>query len=152
MPDHTTTDDLQRAVNAWKSAPRGDASLTPAGRDRVLRGALESSSWVEKSLASLFFPRTWLVTAGVLPALLVAVVSVVALRPGAGVDPADANVLVTKVGDQVVFRIENGGMPHTVTKSSSPVDFDSADAVKVRNGAFVDRAEDDTNLVFYKID
>jgi len=61
-------------------------------------------------------------------------------------------VAVSKQGDQVTFTIANGGSAHTVYRSTSPESFDLARAVRVSDGEFVDRVDDQASIVFYRID
>jgi hypothetical protein len=66
--------------------------------------------------------------------------------------PVAGTVQVAKVGDQVVFTIDNGGQPHRIQKSDRPDRFDGSATLVQGNGGFADRLESDSEIVFYRID
>jgi hypothetical protein len=75
------------------------------------------------------------------------------LRHADPVMPASpVRVDAAKIGDEVVFRIHNGGREHTVSRSEIPRHFDGGPSVEVSAGQFRDRLDSESRIVFYRID
>jgi hypothetical protein len=141
---------LTEAVRAWKARPRAEDRLSPDSRERILAAA----TGPEASLApmhTLFTParRVWLV--GALP-LLLAAAFLLLPTPAPHEGGAVAAVEAFKDGDAIVFTIANGSREHRVYKSTVPYGFDASAATLVTDGAYVDVAHQDADLVFYRID
>lgn len=132
------------------------ASLAKEIRSRVLSEALKPSR--SESLRSLFTPTRHILIAGTLPVVL-GVALIVGLNPSVrppATIPLDAEraprLAVSKVGDRIEFDIQNGDRTHTVYRSTDPTGFLAAGGVEVRGEAYVDRVQDQADLVFYKVD
>jgi hypothetical protein len=150
-------DVLDRALGAWRAdaADRaGRSALSDAARRAVLRGSIERDGATDASPSRLFPIVPWRALAWTAPAVLVAVLVIpIALGPtGDAPGAAPVDLRVAKIDGKVVFTIQNGGTPHTVSKSSDPGRFDSASAVPVTDGAFEDDAQAGPALVFYSIE
>ncbi len=140
---------LESAVSAWKREHSSTTGLTDSGRNRVLRSGLSTSSSDElPRLFNLFPAYRRIALAAIIPAALLAVVLVIAL----GGDPVPTAITAEKVGNQVVFRIANGGTVHSISKSNSPHTFDPGSSVRIHDGTYRDSMVENGDLVFYRID
>lgn len=140
------------AVADWKrhAAPAGP--LSPAARARLLEAVERDTAPATRGewRPPLFVPLRTLAWGGLLPALVLAVGlgSVTTRQPAQA--PTATTIQVTKQGDTVVFRISNGGRPHTISRSQDPAG--SWETLGTVRGEFRDRVADDSGLVFYRID
>jgi hypothetical protein len=142
---------LQRALDAWHSAPDTEETLGDDARARILRKAFDDRSSAPSRLRSLFPPVRKLVAVGVLPAALLATALLVLMDRGGEPDAVPA-IRVSKADGRVVFDIANGGYTHYVTRSVTPARFDPSQKVEITDGSYEDRVEDGANIVFYRID
>ena len=144
---------LETAVVSWNEAHSDSSGLTPAGRDRVLRAALSASSTREQPHLSNLFPAyRRIALAAIIPAALLAAILAISLGGNRGVDEVSTAITAEKVGNQVVFRIANGGKVHSVSKSNSPHTFDPGNSVRIHDGSYRDSMVENGDLVFYRID
>lgn len=142
---------VSAAVEAWNQADRSSRVLGSDARSRILRESMRADGPAEMSLRSLFMPRWAVLLAGLAPVALVTVLlTQVGWGPAGPEDPA--RIQVAKVGGEVVFTIENGGQPHTVSRSTTPNRFEPESTVAVVDGSFSDRIDGSNHLVFYRID
>jgi hypothetical protein len=115
---------------------------------------LDRSSLPGTSLENLFVPAWKRALSAAAPLLLVALllgpqfVSVQSPTAPAEVTRVEA----TKSGGEVVFMIANGDSVHHVYKSNDINMLESVEITVVTQGAFRDRLESDSDLVFYRID
>jgi len=144
-------DRLSALVAAAREGVR-EESLSDDSRARIAAGVLGRHGSTEP-LPALFTPARSLVLAATLPLLLAGGLLSVMHR---GLDTATplptTSVMAVKQGDQVVFRIANGKRSHTVYRSTSPDRFDAASGVRVDDGSYTDTVEDESSLIFYRID
>jgi hypothetical protein len=150
--------DLDRALSDWRRDRPSDGGLSQPARANIMRAALEASARprrIEPQIP-LFFPVRRLALATALPTMLLCVIAGYLLLPGAVVEPAGGPagtiVQTMRQGDEVVFVIANGNTTHTVRKSNDPRSLSDGETFTVSQGSFRDRAEDDSDLVFYRID
>ena len=152
-------DDLDRAIAAWRRAGVPDARLsdqTRAGILRETRMAPGPSNRLE-SLRSLFVPTSRLALGAAVPlGALSALLAVVMVLQGQMV-PGDSatgrpRIEATKVGSEVVFVIRNGDRVHNVSRSSDPGQFGPEARVPTESGRFRDRLDEDSHIVYYRID
>lgn len=153
---------LQRAINALKKAEtphlsdntrkrivnEACAAIAPAGAAR--RPAMTP-------LRPLFAPRGGLTALAAVAVFgLAALVGTTAWRQGRIELPASEGVATRieahKDGGQVVFRIANGARTHRVARSADPADLGGGDVFETSNGAFRDRLDSGSAIVFYRID
>lgn len=157
LPETTDGDSIARALRAWRreaSADTGTLRLTVEARQAVLHGSLDRDPATGASPSHLFPMIPWRGLAWTVPVLLAAVLVIpIALRPTVDDVVQDpVQLRVAKIDGKVVFRIQNGGTPHKVSKSSDPGRFDPSAVVPVTDGAFEDDAQDGPALVFYRIE
>ena len=144
--------EVDRAVAAWRNADPGRERVSPAARARLLEAV--DAGLVPAADAAwrppLFVPVRVLAWGGLLPALVLALaLGSLAVRPH-GRDVGGTSVQAVKQGNSVVFRIQNGNRPHTVSRSLDP--SGSWETLGTVRGEFRDRIGDDSQLVFYRID
>lgn len=150
MGNRNGQDPLDAALAAWRSGTNRSPKLSAASREQVLRAALDPASRPGRQ-ASLFFPLGRVFVTAVPLVVAVAVVGLLTRDPGTVRREAPVNLRATKIGDQVVFTIANGGGTHVVRKSDSPDRFDRASGTKVR-GEFSDTIDGSSPVVYYRID
>jgi hypothetical protein len=142
---------LKAALAAWRDAGPEEEKLSVSSRSELFR-RVQSAGSAPFVTATLFPPvRRWALAAGI-PLVLVA--GLAWLGGGVG-DPAPPGVRIeaAKQGEEVVFTIADGRRVHQVRKSENPSEFDSAAAVRVRNGgSYRDGVDKGADLVFYRID
>ena len=144
----------ERIAEMARACRAASPSLSEGARERILATARRHAP-LEEPLPSLFTPGSRLLVAGALPVLLAGALLI-------GVDgnvpspvptgEAPPVVTVVKQGEQVTFSISNGGREHPVYRSTDPGRFDTSSGVAVTDGAYIDRIDDDADLVFYRID
>jgi len=152
--------ELDQAIQAMRRvAEQRPPSLSASSRATVLAAVHGTREIGTSGLlgGSVFAARTRLLAAGALPVLLgvgllVLLNGPVPPPPRDAAPPAPYRVSATKQGAQVQFKIVNGGGPHRVLRSTSPATFESSSAIHLEEGAFTDRIEDASGLVFYRIE
>ena len=142
-------DIVRRAAQEWRRAT-APPQLSAGARDRVLRRTIQENTAV-RPFPALFVTTRRVILAGVVPALLLGVLVLVARVPGPAVE-AVPTVVASRVGDGVVFTIDNGKKNHVVYRSTVPHRFDPHAGVQVKNGQFADSGDDGARVVFYRID
>ncbi len=140
---------LEGLIRAGREA--STERLSAGARSAILDEALKPA--ISEGPPALFTPTRHILVAGALPVVL-AVALLVGSDPGvqpppAGVDAAP-EVTVSKVGGRVLFAIRNGGKPHTVYRTTDP--RGSGAGERITGGEYVDRLQDQDDLVFYRID
>lgn len=144
---------LDRAIAACREAEPTRAERLCAGARARLLSELRSDSPSHRRWRMALFPPVWrLALAGALPvAAVVTVVLWTAPRPvQEGV--ATASLHVTKVEDQVVFWIDNGGRHHVVVRSERADRFDASRAEPLIDASYADHLDAGPKVVFYRID
>lgn len=151
------TEILEAAIAA---ARRGVTEMQLSGRARaaIFEAVWAQTDPVPGTLRPLFASPRRLAIAGALPLLLAA--GMLALLGRSGPPPVSSvsgasgtmHLEVSKEGDQVCFRIANGKRSHSVSRSTEPDRFDATSAVHIAEGAYSDRLDGPTDLVFYRID
>lgn len=142
---------LDQAIDSWRRRRQPAERLSASARTELFRKVSAPGPAVFGTV-SLFPPvRRWALAAGI-PLVLTVGLAWIGQRVG---EPAPSTVRIeaAKQGEEVVFTIADGGRVHQVRKSDSPSRFDSASAMRVRNGgSFRDGADSGADLVFYRID
>ena len=142
-------DIVRRAATQWRQEA-GAPTLSSATREAVLGRAFHETTAV-RPFPALFVTTRRVVLAGVLPLVLLGVLVVVATVQRPVIDRAPT-VVASRVGDGVVFKIDNGKREHTVYRSTVPHRFDPEAGVRVEDGTFADAVDDGARVVFYRID
>ena len=157
-----SSDPLDRALADWKALEDPPEQLSPHLRARVLdaaAGGADVGTPVPRARA-LFFPVRRFALAAVVPTLALALALGSLVRPVPVSDPdreaamtvAATRLEVQRHGDEVIFRIANGSTQHRVYKSTDLGSLDTVTPVVVEDGVFRDRVEQDSGIVFYRID
>ena len=89
---------------------------------------------------------------GALPVVALVVLVSLAPRENRVAQARPLRLNAAKVGNEVIFTIQNGSTEHRVLKSSSPSGFNSASELPVIGGRFRDRADAGADIVFYRVD
>jgi hypothetical protein len=154
-------DILDQALSEWRESKSDRERFSGPTRERIL-GSIQSPEYrfeLGEALGSLFFPVRRFALAAVVPSLVLVLALGYALMPGRGADPGlplqvtqITQMEVTRVGDDVVFRIANGTRTHLVYKSSDINELSRATPVAVSDGVFRDTVHAEANLVFYRVD
>ena len=147
-----SADRLSAALRDWRAAERSGERLSTTSRARIVESArTRAGANRPRPLVSLFLPLRGWALAGALPVALLTLALGYGLGPGPATGPDPAPTLrATRVGDEVVFEIANGGEPHRVYRTTGA--GDPGEAVTVSNGRFRDRLDAGGDLVFYRID
>ncbi len=149
-------DRLSEALKSWRSDRPPEGRLSEATRGRILAAAHQARAGERpRALTDLFLPLRGWALAGALPVALLAAVLVWGLWPVGGPPPGPGTgpmLRASRVGDEVVFEIANGGRPHTVHRSGRADDLGGGQPLAVSEGRFRDRIDAGGNLVFYRID
>jgi hypothetical protein len=152
MRNRRETPDLDSALQEWRQNRPPEEKLSESARARILR---QRQARIEPT-TPLFFPARRLAMAAALPLLLLSVMAVYLLIPGAALETAqngDGPVLqAVRQGNEVVFIIANGGGSHLVRKSNTPNALADSETFVVSGGAFRDSLDSGSDLVFYRID
>ncbi|ANM28916.1 hypothetical protein ABI59_03785 [Acidobacteria bacterium Mor1] len=144
---------LDQAIRAAR-APR-EERLSGDARASIVAAAAQGR--LETRPAQPLFRPFWQVLGAAVAPVALGVALLVSLgptgsmlgnQPGPGSDAIQVHAL--KVGDRVVFTIDNGAEEHTVNRSEDPTRFDPASAVKVTD-SYAEKLENGSNLVFYRI-
>lgn len=139
---------LDRAIAVWKAAPVAER-LSDEVRRSILRETLENLE--AQPVPTRLRSAAWRILAGALPVAAIGLLAVVLVDRG--VEPTHAlRVRATKAGGEVIFSIANGRNDHSVYKSSVPNKFGASAQLQVRGGSFRDTVDDDSGLVFYRIE
>ncbi len=150
----TAPDEFRQMARAVRAAD--PERLSPAARATILSEATRAGA-SPRPFSALFPPTLRAVTAAGLPVaaglLLAAVIGRAPVEaPGAPERGAPAAVVqVAKVGDEVRFTIANGRRSHHVYRSEAPDRFEGR-GFRVTDGAYADRLDDGSTLVFYRIE
>ena len=142
---------LNAALEAWRGARRSPETLSASSRTELFR-RVTATGPAPYSATSLFPPvRRWAAAAGI-PLALTVGLAWLGERAGTPT-PSGIRIQAVKQGEEVVFTIADGRSVHQVRKSEDPSAFDSASAVRVKNGgSFRDDADSGADLVIYRID
>ena len=142
---------LDRAVEAARREP--EQALSTDARAALFEAVRDESE--PKAFSSVFPPvRRWVELVSIPVAAAAMAAALLWLSgPGRVVDADDvARLEARKLGDRVVFVVDNGGRPHVVTRSTTPERFDASQSALVDRGSFEDRLDTGQDLVFYRID
>jgi hypothetical protein len=142
---------LKAALAAWRGEGPEEEKLSASSRSELFR-RVQSPGSAPFGTVTLFPPvRRWVLAAGI-PLVLTAGLAWLGGRVGEPAPPG-VRIQVAKQGEEVVFTIADGRRVHQVRKSEDPSEFDSASAVRVRNGgSYRDGVDTGADLVFYRID
>ena len=139
---------LDSVIAVWKAAPRPER-LSDETRRSILRETLENLDG--QPVATGLRSAAWRILAGALPVAAIGLLAVMLVDRG--VEPTHPlRVRATKAGGEVIFSIANGNRDHSVYKSSVPNRFGASAQLQVRGGSFRDTVDDDSGLVFYRIE
>ena len=142
-------DRLSTALREWRDSERSAEQLSTDCRTRILEASRPGQKL--RPLASLFLPLRGWALAGALPVALLTLALGYGFLPGPETESDTAPTLrASRVGDEVVFQIANGGKPHRVYRSTSA--GEAGEAMAVTDGRFRDRLDRGGDLVFYRID
>jgi len=150
---------LNASIQDWRQHSEGSAQkLSTASRAQILRSirAESSAPGLLAPLASLFVPARRIFWAAGLPAVaLLLVVASFMYQPGSIVTDSAATLNVSRVGDEIVFEIANGGRAHRVFRSDSPEGLaagNSSEVFALARNTFRDRIDSESGIVFYRVD
>jgi hypothetical protein len=147
------TKTLDRAIAACRSdESRSSERLSDAARERVLAAARAGHPAGRRWGAVLFPPVLRMTLAGALPVAVVAGAAVWLVIGNGERGSATSALHVAKVGDRVVFSIENGHRAHVVVRSARADRFDPTGAEAVVDSRFADALGTGPEAVFYRID
>jgi len=144
---------LDRAIVACREGEPGRAERLSAGARARLLSELRSDSPSHRRWRMALFPPVWrLALAGALPAAVVATVALWTANRPVQEPAATAALHVTKIENQVVFWIDNGGRRHVVVRSERADRFDASGAQALTDASFADHLDAGPRVVFYRID
>lgn len=136
--------DLDQAA-AWLRAASPE-SLSEAARRRILREAFHAAP---TALPRIAWGRR--LFAGGLPIALICLLAfVLADRTGGG--DAPLRILAAKAGDEVVFSMPGGKSHYTVYKCNIASNLGESNRIPVKANSFRDTVDDESGLVFYRIE
>jgi hypothetical protein len=139
---------LEHAIACWKESVPPER-LSEGARGRILRQAVETQEM--QPVPTRLRSAAWRILASALPVAVIGLFAIV-LADRTGESDHALRIRATKAGGEVIFSIANGRSTHSVYKSNDPNGFGTAARLTVHGGSFRDAVDDESGLVFYRIE